>query len=322
MQNCLVIGILVILGCIATSDTSAQWGPEVDVSSGIMFNIVDEHSPRLAVSGRRVVGAWSFSDTNWRTIWKHSTDGGHSWTSGGALRPLDNNREGIGSLASVSVDGDSSFFVATYLGKSLEDGGETFAIFHGIPEDDSLKWSGPDLVMPYLRAPPGISWTLEMPALACDQGNDNLYLAYTHRKVDPIIHSRSAEIYFMKSTDGTWGSPELASGQTAEGSRLLLDNEGGLLLFWYDMAGPRMVLRKSLDQGVTFSEEITVSDVLPNFSIPPADYEIEGRPNGASCQPEWAPTFASIAIDRSQGPRRGWIYAVWNAPSARWSRLR
>jgi hypothetical protein len=70
---------------------------------------------------------------------------------------------------------------------------------------------------------------------------------------------------------------------------------------------------KSTDFGVTFSPEFVVGDVLDNLQVPPAYW----APSGDRYNPMYersysmGSSFPSLGVDRSNGPRRGTLYAAW-----------
>lgn len=142
-----------------------------------------------------------------------------------------------------------------------------------------------------------------------DKTNNNIYLTWT--QFDDYGSSNPADvstIMFSKSLDGgaTW-SPALKindvdgdcidEDNTVEGATPALGPNGEIYVSWVGPNG--IVFKRSLDQGNTWSSEISVTNVPGGW-----DYSIPGinRANG----------LPITKCDLSGGPNHGTIYVNWS----------
>ena len=137
-------------------------------------------------------------------------------------------------------------------------------------------------------------------AFASSPFKDNIYLAWD-------VPGRGMR--FSRSTDNgaTWSPETILSNDRAIGSHLSTGPNGELYVSWPDPESREIRIRKSIDGGATFGETnvITITNSSYEISIP------------AMCHRK-ALVYVSIGIDRSNGPRRGTVYATWtdlNSPS-------
>lgn len=142
--------------------------------------------------------------------------------------------------------------------------------------------------------------------------------------VDPVTHQifvtysrfvggSVSQIELIRSSDGgnTWTAPVLlhdaAQNNLVQGSRPVIGANGELIVYWYEsftsFANPfsKHHVRISTDGGNTFGPDVIAATFVENFTT-----------GGAGYRRGFAPTFASIAVDRSTGPHRGRIYLAWD----------
>ena len=107
---------------------------------------------------------------------------------------------------------------------------------------------------------------------------------------------------FVRSTDkgGTWSSIAVLSTDQAIGSHVATGPGGEVYVGWPDVNSRELRIRKSVDGGATFGPTHVIATTNDAFevSIP------------AMCERK-ALIYISLGVDRSAGPRRGWVYAVW-----------
>jgi hypothetical protein len=122
---------------------------------------------------------------------------------------------------------------------------------------------------------------------------DNIYLAWD---------VPGGGMRFARSTDkgATWSAVVNLSDDSAIGAHLATGPAGELYVAWPDVASRQIRIRKSTDGGATFAPLKTIATTNDAFeiSIP------------AMCQRK-ALIYVSVAVDRSGGPRSGWVYAAW-----------
>src|SRR5438045_4380595 len=136
----------------------------------------------------------------------------------------------------------------------------------------------------------------------------NIYLAWTRFDVygseDPDCHS---QIFFSRSTDHgkTFAMPIRISDapgdcrdsdNTVEGAVPAIGPNGEVYIVWAGPAG--LVFKKSLDGGLTFNKEKSISQMSGGW-----DFSVEGleRANG----------MPLTGVDLSNGPNKGTLYVNW-----------
>lgn len=107
---------------------------------------------------------------------------------------------------------------------------------------------------------------------------------------------------FSRSTDkgATWSPVTNLSADGAIGTHLASGPSGELYVAWPDTGSRELRIRKSTDGGATFAPARVIATTNDSFeiSIP------------AMCQRK-ALVYLSLGVDRSEGPRKGWVYAAW-----------
>lgn len=172
------------------------------------------------------------------------------------------------------------------------------AVVHGVPgPGPSIMWLPPVVV----RSGPTSSLLVDKDWMVADSSSGNLYLCYT------TFATGTDSIIFQRSTDGgaSWSTPltiAAASPALVQGSRVAVGPAGEVYVTWFRAAGPpdSMLIRKSVDHGLTFGPRKLVAAVYSNFDA--------GAPGSNLL---YAPNFPAIAVDRSLGPHRGRVYESW-----------
>lgn len=257
----------------------------------------------LAAAGDQVVAGWNdgriFPDPPGAAGYAYSIDGGATWTDGGLLpAPPDAVYHGDPVLA---TDGQGNFYYASLY--SPDGDRSTVSVNRGRFLGDSLVWDPP--VEVFISS---LSDFYDKEWMACDPVDGTLYLACTL-----FTGGGGSSIVFSRSTDhgATWSSRRSLTSSNVEGvqgSRLVVgpDRELILMYFAYDYSRKLSFirLRRSTDQGATFGLKITLpageDGVITNYGSGPPGFN-RGRGIG----------LPSLAVDRSSGPRRGRLYAVW-----------
>ncbi|MEO5987640.1 MAG: FlgD immunoglobulin-like domain containing protein [Candidatus Eisenbacteria bacterium] len=146
---------------------------------------------------------------------------------------------------------------------------------------------------------------IDKPWAAVDPISHNIYVSYSR-----FFNSQStSRIEFMRSTDGgnTWSIPMLmhpaSQDGNVQGSRPAVGPDGEVYLYWYEYGSPLSLqhVRRSNDGGLTFGPDIVAAQFYEN-----------GTTGGAGYRRGFAPTFASIAVDRGAGPHRGRVYLAYD----------
>lgn len=139
-----------------------------------------------------------------------------------------------------------------------------------------------------------------------------VYVAWDRNAVDG-----SQSILLARSADGVaWQSPvRVDDPATTTGSVIYAmpaaGPNGEVYVVWndYGSVGGTLQFDKSLDGGATFGVDVKVCDLRLNLQPDPANpysvYAIPAQPTrGIAACP-------SIGVDKSNGPRRGWIYLCY-----------
>jgi Neuraminidase (sialidase) len=98
----------------------------------------------------------------------------------------------------------------------------------------------------------------------------------------------------------TWSHVITLSNDRAIGSHITTGPAGEVYVAWPDTASQELRIRKSTDGGKTFQPVKVIAKTNKSYeiSIP------------AMCQRN-ALIYLSLGVDRSSGPRKGWVYATW-----------
>ena len=227
----------------------------------------------------------------------YSTDGGATFVDGGYPPHPTSTKWTSDPIVTVNEKTGEFYYcgLLSNAGANLAGIGVVRATFSG----STLTWDTPHVV----RTVPATNNFLDKQWMVADSLTGNLYLSYT--KFDA-----SDSIMFQRSTDQgvTWGPVlQLSSNAAAgavQGSRPVVGPNGEVYVVWSEL-GPVDVdyfrIRRSVNQGVTFTPEATVSAVYGNFGTGAPGFN---RERGI--------TFPAIAVDRTAGPNRGRLYATWN----------
>jgi len=169
-----------------------------------------------------------------------------------------------------------------------------------------LVWGAPVMI----RKVSNSDFLLDKPWAVADSKNDSLYISYTTFTVFGWDH-----IQFQRSANGVAWTPAvtLSAGSDSgyvQGSRPAVGPNGEVNVLW-TAAGPVDVdfirIRKSTNAGGSFAAQVTI----PSGGVPALGYYSNWGSGAPGYNRERGVTFPSIAVDRSNGPRRGRVYVAW-----------
>lgn len=294
---------------IATPARGQVIGPNVPATSTAGI----QNEPQVAASGNTLVAVWYRGELYRFSGWGMSLDGGATWIDGGAFPLADPERHVILGQPTICVDQASRFYAATVYG----DTGEGVALYRGTPQGGGLSWEGPIHAIPPTLIPGfDLPRALDAVRLTCDPERQYLYLSYT-RSLALADDQYEYTVQFLRSLDGgtTWSMPlVLSSGIASNGSRPAVGPEGGVYVVWEDFASRQVVGRRSADFGTTFGPPFVVGEIRDNLGTRPPDWQEPSwrfNPIMSPVNADLASDFPSLAVDRSNGPYRGRIYATW-----------
>lgn len=269
-----------------------------------------QSEPSVALAGSRAVAVWQVHGGAILASWATSTDGGATWETGVPLTVIDPVRHRIAGLPRVCADGAGQFSLAVL----YQDFGQyTVAVYRSSEQGGGLVWQGPTLAVPIVGES-NISPEYDALQLTCDPDRGYLYLTCT-RQHWVATGQYETTVQIVRSLDGgqSWSVPLTLSSTKSNGSQPAVGPDGEVYVMWEDYALRQVLGRKSTDFGATFGAPFVVAAIQDNLGHPPPVLEeLTGRVNAVyPWSSRLGPDFPSLAIDRTQGPSRGRIYATW-----------
>ena len=260
--------------------------------------------PDLSASGRRVLGVWLDDKAAPGTFLGvgHVNDAPNEWIGNvpldpapfinllGTYAPFVHRTGTAGILLGVR---SHSFYSSPQL--HLEE-------FHRV----TTAW----------RAPIEVNGE-DFESMAFDPAANVVYATLTAKTGEyPILNYY---IYLLRSPDGglSWEPPVTLSSAESDVSTVLVGPEGEVYVAWLDYQQGMLVGRKSTDHGLSFSPEFGIGAPAENFGaapkgwVAPPSIDIRYNPFHTYGSFFYAPNYPKLAVDLSQGPTRGRLYAVW-----------
>ncbi len=281
-------------------------GPNVLVNdtTGDRNSAAGQAEPAIAAWGNYVLVAWNdgqgFEDGPGNDLmgYGYSTDGGVTFRDGGDIpRPTVNARWSSDPVLTVNEKTGEFYFVGLIEPSGSTNGlGIARATFAG----NSISWSGSHII----RSVSNATDFIDKPWVAADSSSGRLYLSYTRFFADVDV------IEFQRSTTAwnAWGPAaamnDAGSNGRVQGSRPAVGPGGEVYVVWKEIGlidVDYFRIRKSTNQGVSFSSPATAATIFDNFGTGAPGFN---RERGI--------TFPAIAVDRSHGPNNGRVYVAWN----------
>ena len=251
----------------------------------------------IAAWGDYVLVAWNDGLGPQYLGYAYSTDGGQTFTDGGAPPGLAGWTWWSDPVVSVNEKTGTFYFCGLVDPNASTNGiGVVSATFSG----STLTWGAPILA----RSVNNSNAALDKQWLAADSTTGNLYLTCT-----TFDNATGDHIDFQKSSNGgaTWtGAVQISSAADngrVQGSRPAVGPAGELYATWSAIgAGPEdyIRLRKSINQGTNWIADVTPVACYVNFGTGAPGFN---RERGID--------FPSIAVDRTTGPDRGRVHLAW-----------
>ena len=271
-------------------------------------------NPRIVRVGSLLVSTWA---GNHGSIlrWATSSDEGRTWALQGILGPDPATLplkfcDGQPTLVS---DGGTRIFVAL---TAKENGGPAQILFRrGTASANTIVW---DPLVAAVTFDPLGQRRPDSPWLTCDPATGNLYLIYVSQgeRFYPYRNGPAdLPVYFTRSADGgqTWSTPELIGGPAALGTRVEVGESGQVYVIWKEYYNSQLVMRRSDDHGLSFSVVRPIAHFIENEltrARGTSTTKVRYHPLD-SYKSAGAFDLPQLAIDRTNGPRRGTLYAVW-----------
>ncbi len=279
-------------------------GPDARIQSGVILSGGTEAGPQLAFHGPRGVAVWYEDASRQPVHCAFTVDGGVTWAPGGFLT----NQSGDLGQCVISPGPGESFYALNRRQLTGTVGG--LDLRRGQIIGGSLVWQPASLVA--TSAGMGI----DHPGLACDAAGGALYVSYTDVSVIssfPLLQW-SATVHFTRSIDGgaSWSAPKALSPATCNGSSVAVGPAGEVYVAWQDFAAGQVMLRRSLDGGVSFDPAVAVGAIAENVNTEaPGGGFVFGRAHTRWPYALGVVHYPVLTVDRSAGPGRGAVYVAW-----------
>lgn len=245
------------------------------------FIAVDYSNPKSLVAGSNNLSASGTGRQ--RMFW--STNGGASWNA--TELPLAPGTD-YQSDPAVAWTTDGTAWAATLgIGDSP---GKSVRVQIFKSTDKGANWSFVKTISTGNNNDKELMW---IDTHSTSPHKDNIYVAWD---------VPGGGMRFARSTDkgATWSAVTNLSSDAAIGAHLATGPSGELYVAWPEVITKEIRMRKSTDGGATFGsvKKIATTNDAYEVTIP------------AMCIRNVL-IYVSIGADRSNGPRKGWVYAAW-----------
>jgi len=277
-----------------------------------LFSDAGQATPSVAAIGNQAVVVWKDGDgldepppaSQQQLLgFGYTTDGGASWTDGGALpqRPGLPDWQWIDDPVVVANDSTGEWWAAGLVYPNGPPGTGSVlgvAVVKGTFTGSTFAWGVPVVVVSYLTT----QAIVDRPWLAVDRGTGNVYLTFTRN----ALTSNLEDIRFTSSVDGlTWSflTAISSSGDShnVQGSRVAVGPNGEVYVVWqtFGLVLDLYKIRKSVNGGTSFGSEAVAAFASSNPTTQPGSNE------------RLATNYPRIAVDRTASPARGRVYLGW-----------
>lgn len=230
-----------------STDEGLSW----DADTRLTNNTFDSQSPSLSVSGTSVHVVWYDNrDGNYEIYYKHSTDGGVSWSTDTRLT----NNSGQSWYPSVSVSGQA---------------------VHAVWYDSR---DGNDEIYYKRSTDGGVSWGADTRLTNNTSLSQRPSIAVTGLAVHVLwtdFRDGDAEIYYKRSTDeGTsWGADTRLTNSIGDSYNPCVTSSGSAVhVVWYDnpSGNQEIYYKRSTDEGTSWSADARLTFNIPGVSFLPS----------------------------------------------------
>jgi cysteine-rich repeat protein len=288
-----------------------SFSPEVQANSGI-FGTQSETT--IAVFGSNVVVGYnqvnSTVNGNQDTGVAFSIDGGLTFTDTGGLPTGGSGKTLLGD-PSVSACSNGKFYFGSIFFPNSTDSALSVSV--GTITGPNLSWTNPSVT--------SVSTNdfLDKPWLTCDRLTNTLYMTYTRFVNGNVGNTTELRIEIVKSVDGgtTWTAPFVLDDSTTDSIQICYVATGPnseVYTMWergiddITTATTGLNFRRSFNLAASFDPIVIVRTMTPSFFPAMVGFNREDTLE-----------IGTLAVDRSSGPHRGNIYAIWverETPSA------
>ena len=260
----------------------------------------------IAAHGSHLVAAWNDAESGSTGALGYgwSADGGVTWFDGGGLEAGGDLARWVSDPVVTVNERTGMFYLA---GMAITPRAQNaIGVLRGRFDDGEFEWEEPVLARIVRDTLPDKPW------IVADSTTGYVHLTYTaFYRAGPV---QIDQIEYQRSRDDnrSWERPRvLSSGRDlglVQGSRPAVGPDGELHVIWTAVdtslaGGGRDWIRSraSTDYGGSFGIEDDVAGIYSNFGT--------GAPG---FNRGYGIVFPGLAVDRSNGPYRGRVYATWN----------
>ena len=277
------------------------------------FPSIAQFETSVAVSGSHVVVGWNDESVGGKTIRGFNWSVGHAYSADGGSTFTDAGEVGSshwGADPTVVADRLGNFYIARI----------------DLLGDDALGNNSPDRIAIYKSSDGGVTFPRsatvtgntsgrftgvnDKPTITNDDTGSafsgNLYVSWT------FANSNVLTLRFARSTDGgaTFSDPiVLSDGANDQGSVPVVGPRGEVYVFWTDRVSKVILVRKSIDGGLTFGLATSVASPAPIGAPADGTTQFCGSVLNGSIGPGASSMMA--AVDRSGGSRNGALYVAF-----------
>ena len=255
----------------------------------------------------------------------YTTDGGSTWGNNCIALPPNDNGWNQPFDPSVAYDSKGNAFICFGDYRSVSQGTAQNCIYVTQSTDGGITFNLPALV--YADSQDAVSGSggsqpfEDKMFIGCDtysnsQYRDRLYVSWTH-----FVNGAGGEIYLSYSSDhgATWSTPASngisAGAPGPQGSVPVAGPDGTMYVAWSENGfakTPSIQITRSLDGGASFLGVQSVDSLITGEGTYDKTF---GRMELTAKDDMRIATFPVVAIDNSNSPRRGTIYAAWQGMS-------
>ena len=234
-----------------------------------------------------------------RIGWYYTTDGGAEWNGRDTLPTHDNLTQPMAD-ETAAIDLNGNLFISG---------------FYGYPGGDFMLNRSTNGGMDWSRTDVPTSDQVDKPHIAVDINAGSPYRDYIYASFTGFNSSAPDPVRFQRSTDGgqTFSAPANISGGIAGsgfafGTNLAVNGDGVLYASWVGLTSGGILtpgavplgFNLSTDGGASWGTAAAIATVN----------NIGTLTKGGNTIRAWS--YPSVAVDRSAGSRRGWIYIVYS----------
>ncbi len=244
-----IFSLLAVLAVLITPlltalPVSADWGPDIQLTNAP----ANSEIPSIAVSGNNVHVAWQdMRDGNYEIYYKHSADGGITWSADIRLT----NDAGNSKSPSVAVSGNIIHIVWF----DSRDGDEE--IYYKRSTDG------------------GITWSADTRLTDCAGISQNPSVAVVGNVVHVVWFDErdgNAEIYYNRSADGgvTWGGDTRLTNATGNSYTPCIAVSGSNVhVAWHDSrdGNEEIYYKRSADGGTNWGADVRLTNAAGNSAL-------------------------------------------------------